>query len=453
MSNGDGFGKRHRHVIGALVAVGALLPVVVSCGAAGNLPGGANAGGLGNLANVAGKCPDLSRPEAILAFDFASNFKVSAEAGAKLKGATAAAVDLRGFADQIDADLKTGCGNIARDLGAGGDFKDGKSACDAALKAINDTKAKLGASARLAVVVKEPKCRADLDAYADCAGKCDAKLSGGKAKVECEPGKLSGKCDAACEGSCDVQAGAKCDGTCSGSCDAEVKGACSGKCNGKCDGKASSGAACAGTCEGKCEGGTIKGECKGKCGGECKLKASAKCEGTCTGKCSAEFKEPKCTGEVKPPEMSADCKAHCDADVSAKMDCTPAQIGVTATGAADAKALEQLKATLEKNLPLVLKVSIGMGERASKAAANAQAVVEGVASNVQGLAATGGGQAALTAGQITACLGDTFKGAVTAAGSIKANVSVSASVSASATASGSAGGSAGGKAAGASALP
>ena len=430
--------NRGKKLLGALLATGLLSMLAASCGAAVGL--GGNMGGLGNVAGLAGKCPDLTKPESIMAFDFASNFKVSAQAGAKLKAATAAAVDLKGFADQIDADLKLACGNIAKDLGTGADFKDGKSACDAAMKGIADTKAKLGAGAKIAVVVKEPRCQADLNAYADCAGKCDAKLSGGKAKIDCEPGKLSGKCDANCEGSCDVSGGAKCDGTCTGSCDAEVKGTCSGTCNGKCDGKDSK-AACAGTCEGKCEGGTVKGECKGKCGGECKLKASAKCEGTCTGKCSAEFKEPKCTGEVKPPEMSADCKAHCDTNVSAKMECTPAQVGVTITGGADAKALASLKGTLEKNLPLVLKVAIGMGERAGRIAANGQAVVEGVSANITEIAGTGGGQAALTAGQITACLGDTFKGAIGAAGSLKANVSVSVNVSASA--SGSAGGSAG----------
>lgn len=429
--------NRRKNVLGAALAFGVLVPVLSGgCGGAGGLGGLAGA-----VPGVGGKCPDLSKPESILAFDFAGNFKISADAGAKLKAATAAAVELKGFSDQIDADLKAGCGGIAKDLGAPGDFKDGKSACDAAIKAIGDAKAKVGASAKIAVVIKPPKCQADLNAYADCAGKCDVSATGGKAKVECEPGKLSGKCDATCEGSCDVQAGAKCDGTCSGSCDAEIKGTCSGKCNGKCDGKDSKGAACSGTCEGKCEGGTVHGECKGKCGGECKLKASAKCEGTCTGKCSAEFKEPKCTGEITPPKVSADCKAHCDANVSAKMECTPAQVGITATGAADAKAFEQLKAALEKNLPLVLKVSIGMGDRAAKMAGNAKAVIEGTVSSMTEIAGTGGGNAALTAGQLTACLGDTFRGAIAAAGSLQANVSVSVNVSASA--SGSAGGSAG----------
>jgi hypothetical protein len=422
-----------KNVLGAALAFGMLVPVLASgCG-------GSGLGGLaGNVPGVGGKCPDLSKPESILAFDFAGNFKLSAQAGAKLKAATAAAVELKGFADQIDADLRAGCGGIAKDLGAGSDFKDGKSACDAAIKGITDAKAKLGAGAKLSVVVKPPRCQADMNAYGDCAGKCDVSATGGHAKVECEPGKLSGKCDASCEGTCDVQAGAKCEGTCSGSCDAEIKGSCSGKCNGKCDGKDSKGAACAGTCEGKCEGGTVKAECKGKCGGECKLKASAKCEGTCTGKCTAEFKEPKCNGEITPPKVSADCKAHCDASVSAKMECTPAHVGVVATGAADVKAFETLKATLEKNLPLVLKIAIGIDDRAAKMATNGKAVFEGTMSSMTEIAGSGGGQAALTVGQLTACLGETFKGALNAAGSIKANVNVSVNVSASA--SGSAGG-------------
>ena len=398
---------------------------------------------MGAMVPGAAKCPDLTKPEAILAFDFATEFKLDAAVGAKLKAATAAAVELKGFADQIDADLKAGCGPIAKDLGAAGDFKDGKTACEAAIKAIGDTKAKIGGSAKLSLVVKPPKCQADMNVYGDCAGKCDASISGGKAKVECEPGKLSGKCDANCEGSCDVQAGAKCDGTCSGSCDAEIKGSCSGKCNGKCDGKDSKGVSCSGSCEGKCEGGTVKGSCSGKCGGECKLNASAKCEGTCTGKCSAEFKAPKCTGEITPPKMSADCKAHCDASVSAKMECTPASVGITASGVADAAAFEKLKLTLEKNLPLVLKVAIGMGDRAVKIAANGKAVVEGALSVTTSVAGKGGASGALTGGQLVACLGGTFKEAIGATGSLQANVSVSVNVSASA--SGSAGGGAGGK--------
>jgi len=434
----------NRKVFGSLTMVGILGVAVASCAQAQNAMSQAKDATGGALGN---KCPDLAKVESVLAYDFAGNFKIDAQAGARLKAGTAAALELKAFTDQIDGELKVACGNIAKDLGGSGDFKDGKAACDAAIKGIGEVKAKLGGNAKVALTVKEPVCRADLNMYADCAGKCDVKASGGQAKVECEPGKLSGQCDAKCEGSCEVEAAAKCEGTCSGSCDAEIKGSCSGKCNGKCDGKTSSGGSCAGTCEGKCEGGTVKGECKGKCGGNCELKASAKCDGTCTGKCSAEMKAPKCTGEVKPPQVSADCKAHCDANATAKMDCTPAKVGVVITGAADAQLSAKLQGTLEKNFPAVLKVAVGLGDKGIKMAANVQTVVEGVSGSVQAIAQTSGdpAKAGLIAGQITACLGDTFKGAIAAAGSLKADVKVSVDVKASASAS--AGGSAKGSAA------
>jgi len=373
----------------------------------------------------------MANVDAIMAFDFAKEFNLQADVGAKIKGGVAAAVDLKGVTDSIDADLKTGCGGLAKDLGATGDFKDGKAACEAAIKAMGDIKGKMGAKVAIGMTVKPPVCAADISAMTDCAAKCDATVKPGSVKAECEPGKLSGTCGAQCEGSCEMSASAKCSGTCEGTCDAEIKGTCSGKCNGKCDGKASNGASCAGTCEGKCDA-QVKGECKGKCGGSCEMKAGAKCEGTCTGKCSAEMEAPKCTGEVKPPEMSAECKGHCDAKVNAKVECKPATVGVAITGAADAKAAEQYKAALEKNLPVVLKVAVGMGERAAKLAGNVTAVVEGAQAGVTSA------KDPLVTAKLTACVAAPLKGAIDAAASLKGSIDVSVNVKASASASGSA---------------
>ena len=218
-----------RKVLSFVVTACALTPLVASCGAVQGAMGAASDATGGALG---GKCPDVTKVESILAFDFQNNFKISAEAGAKLRAGTAAAVEIKGFADQVDADLKLACGNIAKDLGQAGDPKDGAEACQLAVKGINAFKAKIGGGAKMLLVVKEPKCQASLDAYADCAGKCDASVSGPSAKAECEPGKLSGTCEAKCSGTCELKAAAKCDGKCEVSCDAQMKGACSGKCNG-----------------------------------------------------------------------------------------------------------------------------------------------------------------------------------------------------------------------------
>jgi hypothetical protein len=381
----------------------------------------------------------LASAEAVAKLDFAHEFKLKAEVSHKLKMGVEAAVELKAFADRIDADLKVGCGGLAKDLGDNGTYEDGQAACRAAIKAMDEARAKMGASAHVALEASPPHCEASMDAMADCAAKCDATVKPGSAKVECEPGKLSGSCSGECSGSCDMSAAGSCEGTCEGSCEANFKGDCGGECVGKCDGKDSKGA-CAGTCEGRCES-HAKGQCKGKCGGRCELKAKAHCNGTCTGSCSVEMKAPKCTGEVTPPKMSAECKAHCDAKMEAKVECKPANVVVRIKGAADAKAAAAYRVALEKNLPIIFKIAVGMGERAEKAAANVQAVVSGLQGSVEAIGKSSGD--ALSGGRLVACIAAPFKGAIDAAANVRASVKVSVDVKASASASGSAGGKAG----------
>jgi hypothetical protein len=113
------------------------------------------------------------------------------------------------------------------------------------------------------------------------------------------------------------------------------------------------------------------------------VKAKGKCEGSCTGKCDVEMKAPQCSGEVKPPEMSAECKGNCDAKLSAELECTPPMVQVTFTGAADMEAVNKLKAALEADLPALLKVSVGMKGALEKAAVSVKSSVEGVAGAVK----------------------------------------------------------------------
>ncbi len=411
-----------------LLALTGFLATAAGCGGKGvpGMPGG-------------GSCPNFASADAVAKVDFENEFKLKADAAHKLKAGIGAAVELKAFADRIDADLKVGCGGLAKDLGNHESFEDGQAACHAAIRAMNDARAKMGASARVVLEASPPHCAASMNAMADCAAQCDANVKPGSAKVECEPGKLSGSCGGECSGSCDMSAAGTCDGTCEGSCEASFKGSCGGQCVGKCDGKDSKGT-CSGTCEGRCES-HAKGQCKGKCGGGCELRAKAQCNGTCTGSCSVAMKAPKCTGEVTPPKMSAECKAHCDAKVEAKMECKPANVVVRIKGAADAKAANTYRLALEKNLPIVLKIAIGMGQRAEKAAANVHAVVEGLQGSVEAIGKSSGD--AVAGARLVGCVTAPFKGAIDAAANVRANVKVSVDVKASASASGSAGGKAG----------
>jgi hypothetical protein len=400
-----------------------------------SVPGGSGLPGGG----AAGNCPDMAKVDAIESFDFGKEFKLNADVATKIKSGAAAAAEMKELSVKIDGDLKTACGNLAHDLGATGDYNGGQDACQAAIKVMGDVKAKMGANAKVVLDFEEPKCGVDIKVYGDCSGKCDATVKPGEVP-KCDGGKLQGTCSAKCSGECELSASAACSGECSGSCDAEIKGSCSGNCSGKCDGKATtggaSGASCAGTCDGKCSG-NVKGECKGKCGGSCKMKAEASCSGTCSGSCSAEMEAPKCTGKLEPPHISAECKAKCDAGAQAHASCMPPHLVLKISGSADAAASAKFQAAVEKNLPGVLTVAVGMGKHLTELAGSMEAVIGGVQAGVQAAGDP------MTVGRLTACVGAPFKGALDAVGSVKANVSVSVNVQASASASGSAGGKAG----------
>jgi hypothetical protein len=419
-----------RRISWPLVLAGLSAPFIANCG--GGLPGVPGGGG---LPGAGGNCPDMAKVEAIESFDFGKEFNLKADVGAKIKAGAEAAAEMKDLAAKIDADLKTACGGLAHDLGATGDFGSGTDACNAASKVMGDVKAKMGANAKISLDFQEPKCGMDIKVYGDCSAKCDATVKPGELP-KCDGGKLQGSCSAKCTGECEMSAAAACSGECSGSCDAEVKGACSGNCSGKCDGKATtggaSGASCAGTCEGKCSG-NVKAECKGKCGGSCKMSAAASCSGTCSGGCSVDMEAPKCTGKLEPPHISAECKAKCDAGVQAHASCTPPHIALRISGSADAAASAKFQAAIEKNLPGVITVAVGMGKHVGELAGSMEAVIGGVQA---GVSAAGD---PMTVGRLTACVGAPFKGALDAVANVKANVSVSVNVQASASASGKAG--------------
>ncbi len=427
--------RRVLSLFAPIILAGFALSVLPYCGGGGlnlNMEGegsgsGSGSGvGLGDIVNVAGNCPNLGSVSAISKVNFAKEFGLDAKAAGKLESALKASVELKGISKKVKADLKLACGNLARDLGAN-PGKSAESACRAAAKAIKQFKVKAGGKFTLDIV--PPKCAASIDVMGKCAADCDVNVKPGKVDVQCEGGKLSGKCSAECSGSCHVEAGASCSGTCRGECTAEFSGQCNGECNGKCDGKSTNGSAtCDGKCEGSCEAGA-KGKCGGQCKGECKISGSAKCEGTCTGGCSVEMKAPHCTGEVKPPEMSAECKAECNAKVSGKLKCTKPRVVAKFTGATDVKAAKKLSAALKANLPAILKVSIGMKKNLVAAAGNVKTVVKGVQGSIKGMAKGSGGAAA----RLTACVATPFKGAFDSAASLKASVKVSVDVQASAS--------------------
>jgi hypothetical protein len=422
--------SRRTHLASTFVVLGVALALPAAAPLACDLSTGTTTPGA--IATAAGACPNLASLDAVARVDFAREFGIDAPTAGRIKAGVEASLELSGFAASLDAKLRTACSGLATDLGARGTWENGDAACKAALTALADVKGQMGGSARLAVSVVPPRCAVDMSAMADCVAQCDASVEPGSVDVQCEKGKLAGTCEAQCSGTCEISGSAKCEGTCRGACDAQFSGRCGGACKGTCDGAAVDGAACAGRCVGSCSA-NAEGSCGGRCSGECQLSAAATCRGTCHGECSVEMKAPRCEGKMTPPKASAECNAKCETKLQAEVRCSPARVAVRIDGSANAAAAARLKAAVEKNLPAVLEIAVGMRDQALSVAGNVRTVIEGVQVAIRGI------QGAPEAGaRLAACVATPFSSAIQAAASVQANVRVSVDVQASASASGSA---------------
>lgn len=317
--------------------------------------------------------------------------------------------DLQAVEASVTTSVFAACSKIAKDLGStvaiptleGGatvSSDDTTTACNAAGDAITSAIGTAKASGTFTLSIAPAVCTVDASAQLDCEGKCNvsAKCDPPTITGSCDPGHLSGTCSGTCTGSCtaDLTVAASCSGTCNGTCD----GTCTASA-----GTTSNGGACDGTCSGNC-----KGSCTAAVG------ATASCSGTCSAGCSVDYTAPKCDVALTPPkcDAAADCNAGCDGSASLKASCTPPSVTVTATGTGAAT----LKATLEANLPTLIKVA-------------AQGKMAGTA--VLGI----GERAVGVAGDLTASLGCVAKYGADFTAKVQASVQASANVSASFSAS------------------
>jgi len=384
------------------------------------------------------------------------DFGVDASIKGSFSAFASAASDLSAVGTGSIADVTTACQNIALDLGA--DPADPKVAgvtgtaaltawCDLAKAQITG---KLGASGSLATGIaakfEGPKCSASLTATANCQASCSAEA---KCDIKanpptCEGGTLSVECSGGCtaEGKAELSCTGSCSGSCSGSCKASggVTVDCKGKCEGTCSAgamgsTAGTGIQADGSCEGQCDGTCTlaadapKLECKGTCEGKC----DAKCSGTaqvkakCDGKCDADYTPLKCEGGTLKGgcEVDASCQGSCNASASAKAECTPPSVSVTATikGGLNAEAQVQYQlalASLEANLPKILVVLEARG--AAFTASVKAAVDAGVTITGSGKLGAKGAVCGVLIASTLGTASENFAAALKAAGSVTAAV-------------------------------
>lgn len=331
-------------------------------------------------------CPELGGGAAN------ANFAADARANATIRAFVTASGDLATVAARAEAEVGRACEAMARDLGVQITRQANENSVSAACNAVSariDAILRQGVSASIQADVTPPQCQVRADAAAACSAQCNATVDPGYVRAHCTPGHLYGRCE----------------GTCSGQC----SGTCNGECQGECMGqaKATPGAASGG------------GQCAGQCKGTCKGSCSADCHGSC----SVDFKEPRCDVDIRQPSAEGHCEGACRAHADLTAQCTEARVNVRAQ--VNTGDMGKLAATLQANLPVLIRAEIAYGKR--------------IASDIQALVKAGGelpnafGQ---LSGHAAACLGAAANACVSAQASLRVSVQASASISAKAGAHG-----------------
>ena len=377
--------NRFKILPGAAIAALALLPILTN--------GCSSANALNPTAGLC--CTDFKVGADLTGADFGvdasikGQFEVFAQGAGDFSAAATGALD----------DVGVACRNIAHDLGAkpadltAADAKQDPDRtttyCSLAVAAITAFKAdaRFMAAGALTIQFTPPVCEASISAKGGCQAKCDVS---GKCDIKANPPVCTGgKLSVECKGGCTAMAGAtltcegSCTGGCQGSCEAQggIAVDCNGKCEGTCTAKAGVGdgmgahadGTCQGSCSAKCTASATAPAIK--CTGSCNGKCDAKCQGSamaavkCDGKCDADFEPLKCEGGKLEGgcKVDAKCDANCDASVSAKAECHPPALEITAAGQAmltgdAAIAFDAAITSLKVNLPNILVVFKARGE-------------------------------------------------------------------------------------------
>ncbi|HEY6560031.1 MAG TPA: hypothetical protein VI072_22255 [Polyangiaceae bacterium] len=281
----------------------------------------ASCAGAGKYGVFGAACPQLTGSGDPLSMSYSAN----ARASAKVAAFVAASKDLVELSIQMESMAAEACRRMGRDLGVPEAHMQPRSDNPgaAAEVACGALRARIDAILRDGVQIRAqatpPQCQADLQAKAQCQGRCDVAVDPGEIVAQCEPARLSGFC----------------------------QGRCVGRCEGRCNGE----------CQGQCAATDAQGRCVGACNGTC----NGGCDATCHARCEGHWQAPRCEGHVRPPSADAECNASCNARASFRAQCSSAQVQVTASQSTE--MVGRLLATLHANLPMLLQAEIALGKR------------------------------------------------------------------------------------------
>ncbi|MFZ5890523.1 MAG: hypothetical protein ACOY0T_05585 [Myxococcota bacterium] len=338
----------------------------------------ANCVGGGAYGPLAAACPQMTHGDPL-----AGRYSANARANVKIAAFVAATADLVNVSITMERLAADACLRMGRDLGVPdtqmrpvGDPRqqrpgaEAHAACGVVSQRIDEI---LRAGVQVRASAQPPHCQASVDAKAQCEGRCNVDVDPGEIVAQCEPARLSGFCQGRCIGQCD--------------------GNCQGDCQGQCSARDASGR-CVGRCQGTCNGG---------------------CDASCHARCEGQWQAPQCQGYVRPPSVDADCKASCSARANFQAHCQPGHVNVQTSQ--NTELVARLVATLQANLPDLIRAEVGLGKRL---VGDARAVVQ-IGSTLPRTLGNAGAEA-------MACVAAASSATFTASARIDVSIQASASV-------------------------
>ncbi len=139
----------------------------------------------------------MSTLDAVAKLDFAKELKVDRKLAGQIRNVALVSVALHDVTTRVDATMKESCTKLLGDFGCSSDYGNVQGTCDAAMDALNQAKAALGASATLSHTATPARCVIASQPMLDCLHKCDATF-----KAKADALKCDGTADATgCDGS------------------------------------------------------------------------------------------------------------------------------------------------------------------------------------------------------------------------------------------------------------
>jgi hypothetical protein len=168
-------------------------------------------GGMAEAIKALSECPKTLDAAAIDGFDYTTAFPRHEEDAKSIKASLIVLAKMKAFAERVEAQLTSGCEDLAHALGSTEHFANPRDACGDVVAAIGNVRDRLGV-ARWRVDASPAECTVSTQAVTECLTNCSESAAKNAASVcsanveRCKVQDLDVGGAASCAGSCELRA-------------------------------------------------------------------------------------------------------------------------------------------------------------------------------------------------------------------------------------------------------